>query len=334
MPKLKNVFLTLLFLVLVIEVVVVAPKKLGRKRVAEYEAMMEKLKSESATGTDGKQILSDQTMRGVHLVEASGDKKEWELGADLAQGFKDGQWKLQGVKARIFGTSGTTYTVTGDRGIVSTQTKDMIIEGKVVTTSSDGYVFKTPSMHYNSQKKELGTPGAVQVYGPKKANETFEFRGKGFNADLNTNVLIISKDVQAVKSITDRDQVMNIKSDHARMQGKNSEAHFEKDVQVDIGSVRMTGDVADFVYDQKTNALTSLLMQGSVKVTDQLRWATAEKVKVLFKENEFVLSGSPRVVQNDNELRGEEIRFLQGGKTIKVMRAKARVDSQETEKLQ
>jgi lipopolysaccharide export system protein LptA len=58
-------------------------------------------------------------------------------------------------------------------------------------------------------------------------------------------------------------------------------------------------------------------------VTDESRWASSDRAQILFAENEFVLSGNPRVVQNESELRGTEIRLLNGGKDMRVIKANA-----------
>ena len=90
----------------------------------------------------------------------------------------------------------------------------------------------------------------------------------------------------------------------------------------------MTGRKADFIYDQKKHLLVSLVMQEDVRVTDRQHWASSEKVQVLFAQNEFILMGNPRVIQNNNELRGEEIRLLNGGKEVRVIKARARVEAE------
>jgi len=341
MSRLKSILLTVLFLVLIFEIVVIAPKKLGQRTALENQiaarsaAEKELLKhsrrfrGEQAKSSDGNPSLGDQTMKGVHLVEASSGTREWELDSDVAQGFKDGVWKLQGVRVNLFGKNNTEYKVVGETGAVNTATKNMEISGNVVTQSSDGYTFKSPSILYNSASRKLSTPGQVQVFGPKNNGEFFEFQGKVFEADLNTNVMHIAQEVHAIKTVLDDKKVMNIHSQWCRVQGKSNEAHFEKDVRVDIGTVRITGEMADFMYDEANKNLKSMIMSGSVKITDEGRWATAEQVKVMFAQDEFVLLGHPRVVLDDNELRGEEIHFLDGGKRVKVIRARARLDSEE-----
>jgi lipopolysaccharide transport protein LptA len=140
--------------------------------------------------------------------------------------------------------------------------------------------------------------------------------------------MTLKQDVHAIKALSD-EKTMNIKSSSAKINGKSGEAHFEEQVQVDLDAVRMTGNSADFEYEKDKHALKSLLMKGNVKVTDQRHWASSQYAQVLFDQNEFVLYGNPRVIQDDNELRGEEIRFLQGGKQVSVTKARARVENRQ-----
>ncbi len=341
MKRLRNWGLAALLIVLVLEVLTIAPKRLGSPDDAEKakkpKPPIEKVPSSVAT-------LS-QTMQGVHLVETGSGRKEWELDSETAQGFRDkGTWKLHGVKVKFFNTSGTTFNVMGQQGTVETETKDMQIEGNVLTTTSDGYSFRTKSLVYSAKGKTLTTPDPVQLWGPKKEG-TFQVVGVGLRADLQESAMDIEHDVHAVKDIpsesatmgeenddSDSVKTMTITSEKSHVNGKTSEVHFQNQVQVDIESIRMTGDQADFLYDKNTHALTSLLMQGNVRVTDQEHWASSQYAQVLFKKNEFILYGKPRINQNGNELAGEEIRFLKGGKEVRVSKARARVEEQDVGK--
>lgn len=322
MQRFKRWGLVALLVLLGMEILTIAPKRLGSSKDSTKPTPQEASKASPSTVSTTLQV-----MHGVHLVETSLGRKEWELDADDAQGFKDkGTWKLQGVHVKFFGDkNSSTYSVKGDSGTIQTETKDMEINGNVLTTTSEGYVFKTTSVSYRAKSRVLSTASHVDIIGPKDKDGQFELSGTGFNANLESSLMEIKKDVRAVKSIPP-DRLMNIRSVFAKVYGKTSEAHFENQVQVDIDNVRMTGNQADFVYEKDTHQLKELLMVGNVKVTDQEHWASSQRAQVLFAKNEFILSGNPRVTQNDNELRGEEIRFLDGGKEIKVIKAKARME--------
>ncbi len=344
MKRLKTWGLTALLVLIVLEVLTIAPKRLGTAPDPEVVSP-EAAKPGGGTPPPSTVATMSQIMEGVHLVETGGGRKQWELDSQKAQGFKDkGSWKLEGVRVKFFSLNGSTYSVTGHDGTVQMETKDMYIEGNVVTTTSEGYTFKTKSLKYSAGEKSLTTPDAVKITGPRSEGP-FQLDGVGFRADLNNSSMKLDHSVHAVKQISsdggtspvlgtnleDRDgvKVMNIRSEHSFVNGKTSEVHFEDKVQVDIESIRMTGNQADFLYDKKTRALTSLFMQGNVRVTDQEHWAASQYVQVLFKKNEFVLYGNPSINQNGNELRGQEIRFLKGGKEVRVSKAKARVEQED-----
>lgn len=319
MRRLKRWGLVGLLILLGMEILTIAPKKIGSPEDVQKQRS-DDLPARSAVTT------MSQKMHGVHLVETSEGGKEWELDAASAQAFKDkGTWDLQGVKVKFFGTKGSTYTVTGESGSIQTETKDMEIRGNVVTTTSEGYVFRSKSLKYTAKRKDLFTPDEVTMTGPKK-DGAFELQGRDFNTTLDDSIMTLKQDVRAVKQINP-EKMMNIKSVWSRINGKSGEAHFEEKVQVDLESVRMTGNMADFEYEKEDHSLKSLLMKGNVKVTDQKHWASSQYAQVLFAQNEFVLYGNPRVIQDDNELRGEEIRFLEGGKEVSVIKARARVEN-------
>jgi LPS export ABC transporter protein LptC len=321
MQKLKRWGFVALLILLGMEILTIAPGKLGAPQdILEKPKVSESPRPSSVTTTS-------QVMHGVHLVETGRGRKEWELDSEYAQGFKDrGNWKLQGVRVKFFGSSGTMFSVKGDSGSIQTETKDMEINGNVVTTTSEGYVFKSDSLKYEAGLRVLSTQSEVLITGPKDEQGQFELSAKGLVARMDSNVMDLKDNVRAVKSIPP-DRTMTIKSLWSRINGKTNEAHFEDQVQVDIENFRMTGNMADFDYDPKTKALRSLVLQGNVKVTDQQHWAASQKAQVLFAKNEFILTGNPRVIQSDNELRGQEIRFINGGKEVKVLKARARVEN-------
>jgi LPS export ABC transporter protein LptC len=323
MQRFKKWALGLLLVLLGMEILTIAPKKVNNANEAKVAEPTPTVIPKSSVAT------MSQTMHGVHLVETGLGKKEWELDAANAQGFKDkGTWKLQGVHVKFFGSNDSTYNVTGDYGTIETETKDMEITGNVVTTTSEGYVVKTSSVNYQAKKRSLTTTAHVDIVGPKNRDGQFQLSGTGLDANLDTNVMFLKQSVRAVKSVPPA-RLMTINSNWAKIYGKTSEAHFAEDVQVDIDNVRMTGNQADFVYEKNQHALKELVMQDNVRVTDQTHWASARKARVLFAENEFILLGDPRVTQQDNELRGEEIRFLDGGKEVQVIKARARVDNEK-----
>jgi len=49
-------------------------------------------------------------------------------------------------------------------------------------------------------------------------------------------------------------------------------------------------------------------------------------MKLNLRAQEIVLDGNPQVIQDQDELRGERITFLEGGKKVKVEKVKAQMN--------
>lgn len=323
--RLVQIALSVALLVLLIQVVLIAPSQI---RDSENKAALMPA-PEIRSGSD-----VDQTMSGMHMIETQEGQKEWELWSAKATSLKaKDMMQLDSVKALFFSDSGVTFTVTGKKGIVQTKSKNLRVEGDVVTRSSNGYVFRTQSMEYNSVTRLLTAENAVDMQGPKDANgHSLRLNGVGMEASLPDGTMEVLSSVKAEKSL-DRGRRALIKSQRSFFNGKDRSAKFIGEVVLDMDSMRITGPEAKFDYDQKSQSLKTVNFSGGARVSDSDRWATAQNLKVDFEDNRFVFKGNPRVVQNNDELRGEEIIFLDGGKRVQVKGARAKVDQKKLEKV-
>jgi LPS export ABC transporter protein LptC len=293
---------------------------------------------DSETQDDGEgESLSDdsfkQAMHGAHAVGTSEGKKEWEIWADEAFDFSSEQdWTLANVKAVFTGEDGVYFTVTGKEGYVEPDSKNMQIKGNVITRSSNGYVFRTETVSYTAASRFLQSPGAVRVTGPRDGNgDSLKMSGVGMEANVATSTVEILDQVKASKAVKE-DKVARIRSRRAMLSGKKRMATFHGNVIIDMDDMRITGPDAEFVYDKKNEAVESMYVKNGVKVSDSLKYATSDNVRVLFEEEKFVFRGAPRVVQNSDELTGDQIVFLDGGKRVKVQKVRARVDEESVKK--
>lgn len=320
MNKRNSIILGLLFVILVIEIVILAPKEVG---LSPEENPEKAVAQKPHDGTSG------QVMQDLHLVEAKTEGKEWELWADKAMRPKDNeQWTIEQVRVKFFANNGVTYTVTGNKGSVVPEKdkNDIRIEGNVVTRSSNGYVFKTESVYYDSKNRRLASPKDVEMTGPKDAEgDMLTLTGTDLIAEMATNEITINKNVHAKKGIKG-DRVASIRSERAVFSGRSNMAHFFGNVVMDVETMTLTGPEARFAYDPKTGTLDSVQVDGGVRVTDTDKFATSSSVSMNIKDDRVVFNGAPRVVQNGDELVGDEIVFLEGGKKIQVSNAKAQID--------
>ncbi|MES2963426.1 MAG: LPS export ABC transporter periplasmic protein LptC [Bdellovibrionota bacterium] len=330
MSRRNSFILGLLFVILVVEILIVAPKEVGVLPANENRATTAPAQDKAGTG---------QVMRDVHLVEAKESGKEWELWADRAVRPQDNeQWTIEKVKVKFFAANGVTYTVTGLKGKVQPDQNAMRIEGDVETHSSNGYVFKTQVADYSSKDKKLMSPGAVEMIGPRdNSGRNIHLTGADLVADLASNEININRNVNAKKPISkpgEPERIATIQSQRAVFSGRSSQAHFFGNVVIDVDTMQVSGPQAKFDFDSKTDALSAVQVAGGVKVTDTDKFATSGTVSMSFRDNKLVFKGSPRVVQNGDELVGDEITFLDGGKRVEVSNAKAQIDPKSMEKRQ
>jgi LPS export ABC transporter protein LptC len=328
--RLVQIALSLAFLGLLIQIVLIAPSQI---RDSETKAaVIPTPELGKATETNHENDV-DQSMKGMHMIETQEGGKEWEMWADKATSLKAKEvLELEVVKTIFFSSNGVTFTVTGKKGNVQVKSKNMRIEGDVLTRSSNGYIFRTESMEYDSKTRRLTAPSAVEMIGPKDAEgHSLHLTGVGMKASLQETNMEILSDVKAEKRLENGRRAF-IKSHRSLFSNKDKSARFLEDVVLDLDSMRITGPEARFQYDPKRDVVKSVNVTGGARVSDTDKWATAQNVIIDFEANKYIFRGNPRVVQNNDELRGEEIVFLDGGKQVQVKSARARVDEKRLEK--
>lgn len=309
--------LFLLLLVIVIEIVIIAPEVLDTKEPQESSAAFD----------FQDQSHVEQKLTGLHLIESRQEEKEWELWSDEAKTYKNKNlWDLEKVKVRFFGKEGVIFDVTGVRGQVEVHTKNIEIMGQVVTRSSNGYTFRTERVKYNSIERTLFGSEDIEMVGPADANKQHMIlKGKDLVANLDSALMEIKSEVSAKRPVKDNKK-LHIKSQRAQFSGRSRYARFLDNVVIDYDTMRVTGPDATFNYDSNNDTISSILVQGGVKVSDLDKWATSQSVNVEFDKDQYVFRGNPRVVQNNDELKGEEIIFYNGGKRVKVLKARANLE--------
>jgi LPS export ABC transporter protein LptC len=324
MKKASQYVLSLLFLLLIAEMVVFSPSELRDKKVDSLTDLQMDKKVEGASAD------IEQAMHAVHVIETKNESKEWELWADAAVGFRDqDNLELKKVKAKFFSDDGMTFDVTGEKGEVLTEKKNMLVDGGVITHSSTGYTFRTTKIEYDSEGRHLKSQTPVEVVGPRdRTGRSFYISGREMSAQLALGIVLIENDVKAKKTIQD-DKSMSVTSQRVQLVGNDKSIKFSGQVVIDIDGMRITGPDAIFRYDSASDAIQTIELDGGVKVSDMNKWATSDKLNIDLLKNEYVFDGQPRVVQDNDELRGDRITFLNGGRKVKVQNAKIKV-SQDT----
>ncbi len=336
MKKLTGILFAIFMVFLFLEILIGFPISLEHGPetvyVAETESDQdpknktpEELAKENLPSTETR-----QRAQGVHLVESKQGTRDWELFSDSAEDTSGkGAWKLDNVRVLFYNADKVDFVVTGKRGLISGDNKDMRIEGDVVTKSANGYVFQSNLVEYKSKQRLILSPDAVKMQGPP------DEKGKGLNlsgvrmeAHVEESLMLIKENVTATKVLNDG-KSFKIRSGTAEFSGKNRLARFGNEVSIEIGPMRMQGPEARFEYRPDGDILQSVVVQGGVKVSDEEKYATSDTVRFDPEQNKFTFKGRPRVVQNNDEITGEEIIFIDGGKKVKVEKIRARVEKDQ-----
>ncbi|MEY4617100.1 MAG: hypothetical protein RJB66_2060 [Pseudomonadota bacterium] len=270
---------------------------------------------------------ADQKMERVHLVEGLGSSKEWELFAEAAEGFiGQGVWNLQKVKVIFYASTGDSYVVQGERGQIDVGSKDIDVVGNVSTQSTNGYELATPALHYRSKSKVLSAPEALSLGGPKdQSGQRLKLRGVGITTFLENSLMNIESAVVAERQLSNG-KILKIRSQKAQLSGRSNMVRFYNTVNMDYDTFSVQGPEALFAYKSGTDVPKAIVVNGGVQVSDVEKKATAENLQIDVSEDRYVFRGSPRVIQGADEIKGEQITFLDGGKKVRIENIRARVE--------
>jgi LPS export ABC transporter protein LptC/lipopolysaccharide transport protein LptA len=315
LSKLKINKYSILFLLLTvfifIEIIIISPSLLEKKDEDDYVTI-----DKAASTNPLKKNAVEQKMQGVHFVE--GDKeKGWELFANEGVGTSDLQWVVKNVKVRFFNENKSTFIVTGDVGEIDDVSKDMMIRGNVKTSSSNGYSFKTNTLRYLAKQKIMTSLDDVLMEGPPdKSGDGFKLTGEKLLVDILKNKMSILDKINATKNINEKD--FKLTSVRADFSNNSQEAIFSGDVRMNLGTFNVKAPIANFNYSNNAKSLTRIILKQGVEFVDAERNGTCNELEMDLVENKMTMRGQPKVQQGEDEIRGQEIVFLDGGKKVKI----------------
>jgi len=323
MRRLRLALLSLLMILLFLEIWLGFPTEL--ESVAKEESLLDRPLENNAQ--------SDKHMEGVHFVESKAGSRDWELFAASADGSEQsGEWTLKAVRVLFYSGNSVEYTLVGQTGRIDTLTKDLKITGDVRITSKNGYHFQTQTAHYTARTRLLESDSIVKMTAPVDAPGSVEkplvLHGDQLRLTVGEEKMLIHGHVHAEKILADS-RHFGLSSDEVEASGHERNLHFRGHVESSVDALRMQSDEAAVQYDPRSSILQTISILGGVRMSDTNRYATANNIEFRPAENQFVLRGNPRVVQNNDEITGEEIVFLDGGRKVKVQKMKAKLERVE-----
>ncbi len=266
-----------------------------------------------------------QKMMGGHLIEAQGGKRDWELLSDVSisyQGRSD--WDLEGVEIRFYNSELQDMVVKGKKGNIDMSTKDMKISGEVRIESSNGYVFFAPYIEYEAKNRLILCDRDVRVLGPMiKGKRALQLYSVGIQIPINERKMKLLKQVRGTQA-TEEGRVIQVKSETAELSSLSQTVSFEGKVNIENGDQSLRSEKALFAVDEQTKKFSLLDMKGSVELSQGSRKVLSEDLRIDFVSQKLTFSGKPRLIQDEDELTGDKIIFLEGGKKVKVEKVKAK----------
>jgi LPS export ABC transporter protein LptC len=139
----------------------------------------------------------DLQAKNVRYTQVGSSGMKWEITADSAQYRKQENLALfDNLRARVIMKDGRVFVMTGDEGVLNTQSKDMDIRGNVVVVSEDGDTFRTDRVRYRESLKRIETDRPVVM-----ESKHTRISGVGMVLNLKDQTMAILSGVQAKSSI-------------------------------------------------------------------------------------------------------------------------------------
>jgi LPS export ABC transporter protein LptC/lipopolysaccharide transport protein LptA len=318
MTRFKNIIFVLLLVSLFVEVLIIFPQYL------------DKIESDPKPAPKAANDNSaEQRIGGVHLVESQKGSRDFELFSKVAMAFeKEAKWKLEDVKVQFYNQEQIDFTVTGKTGTADTKSKDIKIAGDVIIASANGYVFESKEVDYKAKGREIVSPGSIKMRAPKdEKGDEMILTGSEMTVLVDQSKMTVKNNVKASKKLSGAKK-FELTSDTAELSGRSKEVAFNGQVKINYNTSMIEAPSAVFHYS-KTDKLEGIIFSGGVRVSDGDRYALSNQMSLDVNSNKFVFTGQPRVYQNNDELTGDQIVFLDGGKKVKVENIRARVENKK-----
>lgn len=135
----------------------------------------------------------DLQIKDFVYTEVGKANSKWEVKAKTAQYDKKQNLAIfDNVQIKLTTTENKVYIMTGDKGRMQTEKKDIEIKGNVVIISDSADRFTTDYLKYSDGEKKIYTDAPVTMETKK-----MKITGKGLTLFMNTGELNLSSSVKA-----------------------------------------------------------------------------------------------------------------------------------------
>jgi LPS export ABC transporter protein LptC len=141
-------------------------------------------------------IMSDKVdlqVKNINYTDVGDSGLKWEIKADSAKYIKSENLAMfDRVRVKLLMSSGKTIVMTGDKGTLNTNTKDMEITGNVEVVSDRGDRLTTDVLKYSGSERRIYSEGAVTM-----ENARMQVRGMGMTLSLEDKDFALLSKVRA-----------------------------------------------------------------------------------------------------------------------------------------
>jgi len=132
----------------------------------------------------------DLQVKDVNYTDVGDSGLKWEIKANSAKYMKNENLAIfEHVRIKLVMQDGKSFVMTGDKGILKTDTKDMEISGNVEVVSDRGDHLNTDNLKYSGSEQRIYTEAPV-----KMENDRMQVKGVGMTLSLNDkDVSLLSK---------------------------------------------------------------------------------------------------------------------------------------------
>ncbi|MDD5169435.1 MAG: LPS export ABC transporter periplasmic protein LptC [Syntrophales bacterium] len=136
----------------------------------------------------------DVQVKNVVYTDVGADGTKWEVRADTGTYYrKDSKALLDNVTVKLVMSNGRSFVLTGDKGIMGTENKNIDISGHVTILSDRGDRITMDDLHYNDKKRIFTTDSVVN-----QENSRMKIQGKGMELSLVKKEMKLLSDVRAL----------------------------------------------------------------------------------------------------------------------------------------
>ena len=176
--KVKIIAATLIILMLVAVSVFVIVRLIGEKKANIIKILPNE---------------ADVRIQDFVYTEVGQDDIRWEVKAKSAQYQKKQNLALfDQVQMKLTTKEGKVFIMTGDKGEMLTDKKDVEIKGHVVITSDTGDKFMTDYLRYSDAQKKIYTSAPIVM-----ESKRMKIQGVGLSIFINKGDLTLSSGVKA-----------------------------------------------------------------------------------------------------------------------------------------